>query len=65
MGSIWTIVKLERKLSISSLWRDWLMNTNRVSPFVTSAEGVETQKRLWAELSEILESIQPGVLGNI
>jgi hypothetical protein len=41
------------------------MGTNRVSPFVTSEEGVETQKRLWAELSEILEKIQPGVMGNV
>jgi hypothetical protein len=41
------------------------MGTNRVSPFVTSEEGVETQKRLWVELSEILEKIQPGVMGNI
>jgi hypothetical protein len=41
------------------------MGTDRVSPFVTSEEGVETQKRLWAELSEILEKIQPGAVGNI
>ncbi|KAN0095761.1 putative short-chain dehydrogenase/reductase family protein [Hyaloscypha variabilis] len=36
-----------------------------VSTFVTSEEGVETQKRLWAELSEILEKIQPEIMGNI
>ncbi|KAE9367394.1 putative short-chain dehydrogenase/reductase family protein [Stipitochalara longipes BDJ] len=36
-----------------------------VSSFVTSDEGVETEKRVWAELSEILEKIQPGIMRNI
>ncbi|KAI4107534.1 MAG: hypothetical protein L6R37_001494 [Teloschistes peruensis] len=34
---------------------------SNVAPFVLSDEGVETQKRLWAELTEKLERIQPGV----
>jgi retinol dehydrogenase-12 len=34
------------------------------SPFVTSAEGQETQKRVWKELKEILEGIQPGISKN-
>jgi retinol dehydrogenase 12 len=42
-----------------------LMRFARVSPFVTSEEGTETQKRVWAELSEILEKIQPGIMANI
>jgi retinol dehydrogenase-12 len=42
-----------------------LMCVVRVSSFVTSEEGVETQKRLWRELSEKLEKIQPGMMGNI
>jgi retinol dehydrogenase 12 len=42
-----------------------LMYGGRVSTFVTSEEGVETQKRLWTELSEKLEKIQPGIMGNI
>ena len=35
------------------------------APFVISAEGITTQKRVWKELSEKLEHIQPGILGNI
>lgn len=31
---------------------------------VVSEEGVEDQKRVWAELREILEGIEPGVTGN-
>jgi retinol dehydrogenase 12 len=33
--------------------------------FVTSAEGQKTQKRVWTELKDILEGIQPGILKNI
>ncbi|TPX59390.1 hypothetical protein CcCBS67573_g09092 [Chytriomyces confervae] len=35
------------------------------APFVLSAEGAIVQKRLWDELSEILESARPGILSNI
>jgi NAD(P)-dependent dehydrogenase (short-subunit alcohol dehydrogenase family) len=35
------------------------------APFVMSEEGKKTQKRVWKELSEKLEHIQPGILGNI
>ncbi|CZR66841.1 related to enoyl-CoA hydratase/isomerase [Phialocephala subalpina] len=34
----------------------------RYSGFVLSEEGMETQKRLWSELSEKLERIQPGIM---
>ncbi|KAM0811927.1 putative Short-chain dehydrogenase/reductase family protein [Seiridium cardinale] len=37
----------------------------KVSTFVTSQDGIETQKRLWEELIEKLESIQPGISQNI
>ncbi|KAJ3254851.1 hypothetical protein HDU77_003913 [Chytriomyces hyalinus] len=33
--------------------------------FVTSDEGVKVQKRLWEELTEILENVRPGILKNI
>ncbi|TPX75202.1 hypothetical protein CcCBS67573_g03519 [Chytriomyces confervae] len=33
--------------------------------FVTSAEGVQVQQRLWDELTEILENVRPGILKNI
>ncbi|KAI8825937.1 uncharacterized protein EV422DRAFT_514721 [Fimicolochytrium jonesii] len=36
-----------------------------VAPMVTRPEGVAAQKKLWAELSQKLESIQPGILNNI
>ncbi|KAL8938430.1 MAG: hypothetical protein Q9216_003904 [Gyalolechia sp. 2 TL-2023] len=36
-----------------------------VSPFVLSDDGAETQKRLWTELAEKLERIQPGLMRNV
>ncbi|KAI8830867.1 retinol dehydrogenase [Chytriomyces cf. hyalinus JEL632] len=33
--------------------------------FVTSVEGVQVQKRLWDELTAILENVRPGILKNI
>jgi NAD(P)-dependent dehydrogenase (short-subunit alcohol dehydrogenase family) len=38
---------------------------DKPSPFVRSDEGAKTQKRVWSELKECLEKIQPGILGNI
>jgi NAD(P)-dependent dehydrogenase (short-subunit alcohol dehydrogenase family) len=35
------------------------------APLVLSPEGKEVQKRIWKELSEKLEELQPGILGNI
>lgn len=42
-----------------------LMPFIRVAPLVDSPEGILTQKRVWEELSQKLESIQPGILKNI
>jgi hypothetical protein len=42
-----------------------LIIVGRVSDFVTSKEGEETQKKLWTELSEELERIQPGIMSAI
>jgi hypothetical protein len=36
-----------------------------VSDFVASEEGLRTQKKVWKELAEKLETIQPGILQNI
>lgn len=36
-----------------------------VSPFVASPEGLDAQKRVWHELAEKLEEIQPGILKNL
>ncbi|KAI9825809.1 MAG: hypothetical protein M1832_000749 [Thelocarpon impressellum] len=35
------------------------------SPYVLSPEGQDMQRRVWVELGEKLERIQPGILGNI
>lgn len=35
------------------------------SPLVTGPEGPELQRRVWAELSQKLEAIEPGVTGNL
>jgi retinol dehydrogenase-12 len=37
----------------------------KVSPFVVSEDGMNTQKKLWAELGEKLERIEPGILMGI
>ncbi|KAL8714213.1 MAG: hypothetical protein Q9220_001942 [cf. Caloplaca sp. 1 TL-2023] len=37
----------------------------RLSDFVLSDEGKETQERVWRELGQVLEGIQPGILQNI
>lgn len=36
-----------------------------VSPFVTSAEGAQVQKKIWAELAAKLDKIEPGVVSTI
>lgn len=36
-----------------------------VAPFVTSEEGMKTQRRIWNILSAKLEKIQPGIMANI
>jgi len=35
------------------------------APFVLSEEGAKTQERIWVELNDKLEKIQPGVVSNI
>jgi retinol dehydrogenase-12 len=35
------------------------------SPFVRSEEGAKTQERVYAELLEIMEKIQPGITKNV
>lgn len=36
-----------------------------LSKFVTSSDGKETSVKVWKELSEILEAVQPGVTNNL
>lgn len=44
---------------------DGQVEDDTLSGFVKSEEGKEASKKVWKELSEILESIQPGVTGNL
>ncbi len=44
---------------------DAQINDDALSDFVKSADGKEASKKVWKELSEILESIQPGVTSNL
>jgi hypothetical protein len=36
-----------------------------VSHFVSSDEGAEAQRKLWKELVETLDRVEPGLLENI
>lgn len=36
-----------------------------VAPLVISAVGYQTQNRVWAELSQKLEGIRPGITSNL
>ncbi|KAF2102161.1 NAD(P)-binding protein [Rhizodiscina lignyota] len=36
-----------------------------ISPFVTSAEGVKLQKRIWSELKDKLDQIEPGIMQRL
>lgn len=44
---------------------DGLVNDDAVSDFVKSADGKKAGAKVWRELREILESIQPGVTDNL
>ena len=44
---------------------DAQINDDALSDFVKSADGKEAAQKVWKELSEILESIQPGVTSNL
>lgn len=44
---------------------DGLVADDALSPFARSEDGATTGKKVWKELSGILEDIQPGVLKNI
>ncbi|KPI36277.1 Retinol dehydrogenase 12 [Cyphellophora attinorum] len=36
-----------------------------INPFVTSEDGAQAQKKVWSELCQLLETIEPGVTSNI
>ncbi|KAK6607507.1 short-chain dehydrogenase reductase [Botrytis cinerea] len=37
----------------------------KVSPWTTSLDGIATQKDIWMELSQELEKVEPGIMGNV
>jgi NAD(P)-dependent dehydrogenase (short-subunit alcohol dehydrogenase family) len=51
--------------SHSKYMNDAQINDDDLSDFVKSADGKEASKKVWKELSVILESIQPGVTSNL
>ena len=42
-----------------------MTSNNRAAPIITSPEGQKLQTRVWTELADKLEKIQPGILQNI
>jgi len=44
---------------------DAMVADEAVSPFVKSEDGKKASQKIWAELKEILEKIEPGVTGNL
>jgi len=44
---------------------DAKVNDNALAPFPRSSDGKKASEKVWAELSAILESIQPGVTSNL
>lgn len=71
MGSIFLTARLGREyhfllsiLKSNSLLIFPCLNCS-VSAWVPSPEGKDTQNRLWLELSEKLEQIQPGIMETI
>lgn len=44
---------------------DGKVDEESLSPFVKSEDGAKASKKVWAELKEILEKIEPGVTANL
>lgn len=67
MACTWLTVRCLSKFQVALLSRvPMLMRILcSMSPFVYSPEGAETQRRLWEELVEKLERIQPGLMDKI
>jgi len=42
-----------------------VFHRNNLSKFVTSKDGGEAQKKLWGELEERIEEIQPGIMAAL
>ena len=44
---------------------DGQVNDGAIASFVTSENGRKASEKVWKELKEILESIQPGITSNL
>ncbi len=65
-GSIWTIARRRGEWDITDF--SIVLTTDErdsSSAWAVSADGLQTRKKLWAELTSILEEIQPGIMSNI
>jgi len=43
----------------------WADEAYRPSPYILSDKGQKMQKKIWRELSEHLERIEPGIMKNV
>ena len=64
MGNIWPIPMSPSK-SRGAIKKACADLASSESSFVRSAEGAETQARVWRELGAKLEIIQPDILSNL
>ncbi len=68
MASTWLTVKCLSEYQTPSHSPDRLLMKgvfDSINPFVHTPEGAETQRRLWEELVEKLDRVQPGVMDSI
>jgi hypothetical protein len=75
MDSIWMTVRSARTYyNTSLLQRDGLHHSDgeltacrdyKVSDFIRSPEGAETQRKVWEELIQKVEIIQPGIMQGV
>ncbi|MCJ1233355.1 hypothetical protein MMC14_001311 [Varicellaria rhodocarpa] len=60
-----TLVAAASDESHGAYMNDGKAENNALSPFVKSEDGAKAQKKVWSELRDILEKIQPGVTDSI
>ena len=53
------------KESHGAYMSDGKVANGMLSPFVKSEDGASAQKKVWTELGEILEEIQPGIMSSL
>ena len=66
------IAKSRSKSPISAItwlgiirWLIQYLSSNALSDFVRSEDGKKAQMKIWKELEEKLEAIEPGIMGQV